>query len=332
MYTFPVRFTTALLVLAFFGIAFIITGCDELNNDESQKLLQIGLITNNPNGMRNVQGFKDGMKALGHIEADNIHYLFADAPVQKANLEEAVKAMLEAGVDLIFTAGTPTGVVAHRVTAESKTPVVFGVIADPVAAGVMTDLNKPGGNMTGVKLSQNQERRLELLLEIAPSVRRIFIPYNPEDAAPASAVSQIDQIAAKLGVELIKNEARDDAGVTQILNNMPDEIDAIFLVPDSVVNRRLPDILAIALKRKIPVSGPSTAQVEEGALMTYGFVHHEVGVQAARIADQIIRGADPAELPVETAEFFLSINLITAGAIGMEISDTILQQANIIIR
>jgi putative ABC transport system substrate-binding protein len=196
----------------------------------------------------------------------------------------------------------------------------------------MEDLTKPGGNMTGVSLSQNQARRLELLLGMAPNTGRVFVPYNPEDAAAVSAVAQIHEIAPGLGVELVEGIARNDGEVTALLNNMPENIDAIFLVPDSIVNARINDILAVALDRKLPVSGPSTAQVEQGALTTYGFIHHKAGEQAARYANQILKGADPGELPVETAIFFLSINLSTADAIGLEVPEDILRQAEIIIR
>ena len=117
-----------------------------------------------------------------------------------------------------------------------------------------------------------------------------------------------------------------------MLNNIPEDIDAIFLVPDSTVNARLADVLAVAYDRKLPVSGPSTAQVEEGALTTYGFIHHEVGAQAARMAHHILEGAAPGELPVEIAELYLAVNLQAADAIGLEIPHEILQQAEIIIR
>jgi putative ABC transport system substrate-binding protein len=240
--------------------------------------------------------------------------------------------MIDAKVDLIFTAGTPTGVAAHRLTSGTDIPVVFGVIADPISAGVMTDLNHPGGNMTGVKLSQGQDRRLELLLDIAPGIRQIFVPHNPDDTAASTAVSQILKLAPALGVELIIGEARNDQEVIDLLATVPDNIDAIFLVPDSVVNTHLTEIMAMAQERNWPVSGPSTAQVEEGALTTYGFIHHAVGSQAARIAVQILKGADPGELPVEETEFYLAINLVAADAIGLEIPAEILQQAEIIIR
>lgn len=301
-------------------------------SDEDKGHLTIGLVTNNPNGLRNVQGFQDGMAELGYTEGENVTYIFKGEPTKGEELDVVLQEMVEREVDLIFTAGTPTGVAAHRITKGTTIPVVFGVISDPIAAGVMEDLTRPGGNMTGVKLSQNQARRLELLLEIAPKSQRILVPYNPEDTAGSTAVAQVHELAPNLGVEIVEGQARDDEQVTELLNNIPQDIDAIFMVPDSTVNARLADLLAVAFERNLPVSGPSTIQVEKGALTTYGFVHHEVGAQAARMADQVLKGADPAELPVETAEFFLVINLVTAEAIGLEVSDDMLQQAEIIIR
>ncbi len=318
---------TIVIIIVAFGLA----ACGGAGDEENSHVT-IGLITNNPNGLRNVQGFQDGMAKLGYIEGENVTYIFEGEALQAEALDAALERMVETEVDLIFTAGTPTGVAAHRITKNTNIPVVFGVIADPIVAGVMTDLTRPGGNMTGVKLSQNQARRLELLLEMAPSSKRIFVPYNPDDSAGSSAVAQVHELALELGVEIVEGLAHNDDEVTELLNNVPENIDAIFLVPDSTVNGRLHDLLAMAFDHKLPVSGPSTIQVEKGALTTYGFVHHEVGAQAARIADQVLKGADPAELPVETAEFFLVINQLTAEAIGLEIPPHILQQAEIIIR
>lgn len=313
-------------------LVIVLCGCLPTSNEDDPSELVVGLITNNPNGLRNIQGFKDGMTALGYREGESIRYLFDGGPVKRPLLEKAITGMVTDGADLIFTAGTPTGIAAQNATAGTQVPVVFGVIADPVRAGVMTDLNQPGGNMTGVKLSQNQERRLEQLLRIVPDIKRVFVPYNPDDAAPISAVNQIRAVAGSLGVHIVEGRARKDSEVTDMLADLPADIDAIFLVPDSTVNRRLPDLITIANQRKLPVSGPSTAQVEEGALITYGFVHHAVGVQAAQMADQIRKGARPADLPVQTAEFYLSINLKAANTVGVSIPDTILRQANTVIR
>ena len=292
----------------------------------------IGLITNSQNGLRNIQGFKDGMSALGYIEGQNVTYLFAGTPIGMDSLERELQDLVAAGVDLIFTAGTPTGVAAYRVTTGTTIPVVFGVIANPIEAGVMTDLQRPGGNMTGVMLSENQGRRLELLQEIAPGIKRVFVPYDPADTASTSAVSQIDRLAPGLGLELVKGLANDENAVMELFQNFPQDIDAIFMVPGTRVNAHLDDLVAIAAERRLPLSGPSTAQVEEGALITYGFIHHEAGAQAARIADQILKGTRPGDIPVEVADFFLAVNLPMAETIGLDIPYSLLQRATIIIR
>ncbi len=300
--------------------------------EQSGANFTIGLVTNNVNGLRNIQGFRDGMAELGYVEGENVTYLFAGEPRRDADLDAELEGFVAAGVDLVFTAGTPTGVAAHRILSSTGIPVVFGVIADPVAAGVLEDLSHPGGNMTGVKLGVDQVRRMELLLQIAPTTHRVLVPFNPDDTAASGAVDQITPVSGELGVEIVPAEARTDAEVTEVLESPPNGIDAIFMVPDSVVNARLADIVRLAASLGLPTSGPSTAQVEGGALMTYGFIHERAGAQAARIADQVLRGTDPGDLPVEDAESFLAVNLVAAHEIGLEISDAFLQQAEIILR
>jgi putative ABC transport system substrate-binding protein len=209
---------------------------------------------------------------------------------------------------------------------------VFGVIADPVEAGVLTDLNHPGGNITGVQLNPNQDRRLTLLLDLVPDADRIFVPYNPNDPAPASSIVEVERMAETLNIDIVKGYATSDTEVTELLNTIPAGIDAIFMLPDSTVNARIQDLVTIALERKLPVSGPSMIQVADGALMAYGIIHEEAGRQAAQIADQILRGANPGDLPVQSAESYLGVNLITAGALELEIPVDFLQQAEIVIR
>lgn len=292
----------------------------------------IGLITNNPNGLRNINGFRDGMKTLGYIEGDNTTFLFSGAPVPSDELGAAIGKLVVNGADLIFTAGTPTGVAAKTATRESAAPVVFGVVSDPIAAGLMTDLTRPGGNMTGVMLSHNQARRLELLHSVLPNVKTVLLPYNPEDAAPVSAAAQLADAASGMGLTLVHAHARNDDEVSALLAAVPEAVDAIFMLPDSTVNQRIEDLIEASNARKLPVSGPSSAQADAGATMSYGIIHHEVGMQAARIADRILRGADPSTMPVETANFYLTINVAAANRIGLDISEEILQQADVILQ
>ena len=309
---------------------FLLNACTK--EGENSRFYTIGLVTNNRNGLRNIQGFQDKMTELGYRVGKNVNYMFGGAPVRGSDLDTVLNKMVKAKIDLIFTAGTPTGVAAHRITAGTAIPVIFGVIADPIAAGVIRDLTSPGGNMTGVKLAVNQARRLHFLLEMAPGIKRILIPYNPRDAASTSAVAQVKRVVSDYGVEIVERMAHSDRQVFELLSRLPERLDAIFLVPGTTVNIHLKAVLEIARARKLPVSGPSLIQVEEGALTAYGFSHYEAGMQAAHMADQVLRGTDPGDLPVETADSFLAINLKTAEEIDLHIPYSILQQAKIILR
>ena len=308
--------------------------CTEQRGDapQAKSRFVVGLVTNNPNGMKNVEGFRRALSQLGYTEGRVIEYRYAGEPTRGQALDAVLEGWVKEGADLIFTAGSPTGVAAHRITRGTGIPVVFGVIADPIRAGIMTDLSRPGGNMTGIMLSPNHSRRLELLLEITPKIRRVYVPYNPGDSAPASAFGYLETAAAQLGIEIVSGRASSQDEVNDLLNSVPDDVDAIFLLPDSTVNRRQQDFIELGIRRKIPVSGPSIIQVEKGALISYGIVHSEAGAQAAVIADQILRGAIPGDLPVQTAEFYLGINLQTAQAIDLEVPYGILQRAHTIVR
>lgn len=308
-----------------------LAACGQGAGDAIQDHYTLGLITNTNNGAKNVQGFIDGMATLGYAEGDNVTYVWAGGPTDKTELEIELQEMVDQQVDLIFTAGTPTGVAAYNVTKDTEIPVIFGVIADPVVAGVMTNLSVPGGNMTGVMLSQNQTRRLEILLEIVPDAKLILFPYNPEDAAPVSAMMQLMPMAREMNIEVIEYLASSDEDVDALFNSFPD-VDAVFMLPDSTVNPRIVELIKITNKKGIPVSGPSTAQVEDGALICYGIVHSLVGGHAAQIAHRVLVGGNPAEIPVETAEFYIAVNMDSADLLGIEIPYALLEQAEIIVQ
>ncbi|MBN1934864.1 MAG: ABC transporter substrate-binding protein, partial [Anaerolineae bacterium] len=207
------------------------------------------------------------------------------------------------------------------------------VVINPVGAGIVASAERPGGNMTGVESSLGEGVKLEWLTKIVPHVKRVYVPYNPDDTSGKLALAQLEQVAPKLGVELVVVETRSADQVTEAIANIPADVDALFMVTDSLNAGRRSDWAKAALARKLPLAVPPGGEpTEEGALFTFGFSPAAVGGQAARLADQILKGAAPADLPIETPELFLSINLKTAQTIGLEISDDILRQAATVIR
>ena len=296
------------------------------------KTYAIGILNPSPNQESTVKGFKDGMADLGYVEGKNIAYVYA-GPVSADQLDAVALALVKSKVNLILSITTAATKAAQKATVGTKISVVFIPVTDPVAAGIVASLTRPGGNTTGITPATQEGKRLEWLLQVAPKTKRIFIVYNPKDQSPVLALKAVSETAAKLGVELIIRKATSTDEAMSAFRDIPKEADAVISLPDSVVNARSAEMYRLFAERKLPSSGPNIDTVNDGALTAYG-VDLAVAArqQAARLADSILRGAKAADLPVETTQLFSALNLKTAQAIGLDIPDDILRQANVIVR
>jgi putative ABC transport system substrate-binding protein len=321
------QWTTFVLTVA---LSLPLTAC---GRTRPQETYTVGVVNPSPHQEETWESFKEGMTELGYIEGENVTYLYEGATNSIDGLDSVAQGLVEADVDLILSITTPATQAAQRATAGTDIPVVFVPVTDPVGAGLVDSLRHPGGNITGVTFGSQEGRRLEWLMQVVPTIEQIYVPYNPEDRSAVLALETVSEAAEALGVELITREASTPEQIATAFENIPEEVDAIFFLPDSLVNTRVDDWLVIATKHKLPTSGPNLLAVESGHLTAYGIDLAAAARQnAARLADQILQGTKPADLPVETAEFYSAINLKTAEAIGVDISDEVLLQADIIIR
>ena len=279
-----------------------------------------------------VAGFKAGMQAAGYRENSDVVYLEPEPAGTVERLEPIIRAHLAQQPDLFLVSSTPASQAVARLTRGRDIPVVFAPVNDPVGAGLVTDLKHPGGWITGIRLPTGDDLRLHWLTEIVPGVRRVCVPYSPDDKSARTTLAGIAEAAPRLGVELRPAPVNDAMHLKAILNQLPADTEAIFLPRDSRVEAAIADIVAVAGIRRLPISAPSLIQVQAGALFSYGFVHGDIGRQAAHLADQIFKGVAPGDLPVEMAENVLAINLATARRIGVEISDAVLLQADRVVR
>lgn len=272
-----------------------------------------------------VLGFKEGMEQLGYREGIDVVYL-SHGPIGSAQLLEGViREHLEKKPDLFFVSSTPATQAVKRLTeGRQSPPVVFGPVNDPLNAGVVSDLRHPGGHITGVRLPMGEELRLQWLVRIAPGVRRIYVPYTADDKSSLSSLRRASEAAEKLGLSLLADPVDGNDRVAAL----PPYAQAIFLPRDSRVEAHIGEFVAAAEQLRLPLSAPSLSQVEAGALFSYGFAHKGIGRQAARLADQIFKGASPGDLPIEMAETRLAINLDAARRIGVPIPDEVLLQAD----
>jgi putative ABC transport system substrate-binding protein len=226
--------------------------------------------------------------------------------------------------------GTLPTRMAKQAVEGTNVPVVFGPVINPVQEGLVQSVTRPGGNVTGVQNGTTIPKALEWLHTIAPRARKVYVIYHPRDAVSQTAMKSFPEIAATLGFELVTRPVQSREEALAIVAQLPRDA-AIFAVPAPSLEP-VSHLLAAAIERRIPVAAQIDGYATKGALLTYGPSMVAMGKQAGRLADQIFKGAKPADLPVETSEYFLEINLRTAKLIGLDVEDTTLRQANSIVR
>ena len=294
----------------------------------------VGVVNLTPTLNPTFDGFKAGMAELGYVEGENVTYIY-EGPVGAIDaLEPAIQKLMEAKPDLVLSISTPATLRAKAALEGTDIPLVFSPVNDPVGSGVVDSLRNPGGNLTGVKGGGGGAipKTVEWLLTVVPDTTRLFVLHNPEDNSSVQALAELNETAAKLGVELVVREVRTPDEIMAAMESIPEDVDAIFIPPSGPITANIADIVEAAIERDLPIATSVGPLVQAGVQITYGTDHYRMGEHVARLADQILQGTDPADLPVETAEFYLSINLQTAETIGLDIPDDILRQADTVVR
>lgn len=323
-------------ILILISLSVLLVGCGTNDADDSaastNETFTVGIVNLSPALASTIEGFKEGLAEGGFVEGENLTIIYEGPTGDVAALAPLAESMVEAEVDLIFAVTTPAAVAAQAAVAETDIPVIFAPINDPIASGLVESLSNPGGNMTGVRVGGFVPKELEWLLDIAPDTTNIFAPFNPDDSSSVLGMTALRETAESLGVELTTPEVGTSEEIIAAIAAMPEEVDAIFFIPDGLIIGHVAEFTAAATERSIPLAGFSSSHVDGGALFSYGLEFGPVGNQAARLAVKILEGGDPATLPVETTDFYLSVNLNTANEIGLEISDEVLDQAFYIVR
>ena len=276
------------------------------------------------------KGFKEQMEQYGWIENKNINYLISKPAQKVENLQPMVKSVVDKKPDLILVSSTPATQEVKRATVENNIPVVFCPVNDPVGSNIVKNPKAPEKNITGIRLPAGDVKRFEWLHLIVPSAQNILLPFAYKDLGAVTARKTIKDIASGIGLNIIEKEFNGD--IKGYLDSLPKDIDAIFLPRESNVEEKIEEFVAYANKHKLPLCVPSYQQVEKGALFTYGFIHYELGRDAAKMVDRMIKGIKPIDIPVKTGSAHLVINESTAKKLGLEIPTKAVRNAYKIIK
>jgi len=323
-------FKTLFLILVIVLLSSILlSACGE---SSQKKIYKIGVVNLAPPLEPILEGFQIGMKEAGYVEGQNVTYIYDGPAANPSALDGVLDNLKNENVDLVLTFGTLATLTAKESLAGTDIPIIFGPVTDPVASGIVNSVLSPGGNITGIQTGNPTPKRLEWLLKIDPAIKRLYTFNNPDDNSSVQALAALTETAPTFSVELVIRDVSTPEEITDALNEMPEDIDAIFLPASAFFEKNNAQFVEFANAQKLPLAAPATANVRDGAIISFGHDNIPLGQQASRLADQILRGVKPADLPVESADLFVSINLKTAEIIGLNIPDEIIRQANIVVR
>jgi putative tryptophan/tyrosine transport system substrate-binding protein len=299
------------------------------------KIPRVGfLFYGSPGPTREVDAFRQGLRELGYVDGQNItvEYRFASGQVER--LPELATDLVRLKLDVIVTPGTPASMAAKRAT--STIPIVFAGVADAVGAGLVASLARPSGNVTGLT-SVSAElggKRLELLKQMAAKASRVAVLYNPADRSNVLVLKELQDAAPVLGLTLqplaVQGPTEFEAAFVAMTR---ERAHALFGAAGILTFEHRKTVVDLAAKSQIPTMWGHRQFVEVGGLMSYAVNFYDQIRQAATYMDKILKGAKPADLPVEQPTTFeLVINLRTAKALGLTIPPSVLIRADEVIQ
>jgi len=281
-----------------------------------------------------VEAFRQGLRELGYTEGKNVVIEWRSAEGKFDQLPDLAAELVRLRVDVIFAAAAPAIKAASQAT--KTIPIVFEMLADPVSAGFVSSLAKPGGNLTGVAglAPELSGKRLELLKEIVPRLKRVAILGNPSNPNFRSVLTETKTAASALGLQLQVLEVKEPAKLQNAFSAMTKaRAEALSIIPDPMFVGEQKRIIDLAAKGRLPVIYGTSGAVDAGGLIAYAPSQSEMFKRAATYIDKILKGAKPADLPVEQpTKFEFIINLKAAKQIGLTIPPNVLARADRVIK
>jgi putative tryptophan/tyrosine transport system substrate-binding protein len=301
---------------------------------QSGKLPTIGFLgASSSIESQRVAAFVQRLRELGWIDGRNLAIEYRWAEGRNERYAEAAAEFVRLKVDIIVTVATPATLAAKQAT--TVIPIVFGAATDPIATGLVESLARPGGNVTGLsnQISDTGGKKLEFLREIVPSLRRLAILANSGNPAALLDMVEAQAAARKLGLEVTISEVRRAEDIAPAFDALVEaHANALYVCTDPLLNTYRIRVNTLALAARLPTIHGLREYVEAGGLMSYGPNLPDLLRRAADFVDKILRGAKPADIPVEQpTKFDLVINLTTAKALGLTVPQSLLASADDVI-
>jgi putative tryptophan/tyrosine transport system substrate-binding protein len=275
--------------------------------------------------------FVGQLRKLGWIEGRTIAIEYRWSQARPERVAEIAAEFVRLKVDVIVTSGTAVPTVKQATTV---IPIVFAITIDPVGGGLIASLARPGGNITGLSVQQADiaGKRLELLREVVPRLRRLAIIVDVGFAQGVLEMGEVKATARTLGLEVTPLEIRRAEDIAPAFEALKAQADAVYVAVNALVSANRTRIITLALGARLPTIFNTRDFVQAGALMSYGPSYPDMFRRTADLVDKILRGTKPGDIPVEQpTKFEFVVNLTTAKALGIEIPPTLLARADEVI-
>ena len=321
-------------LIRFLGCTFLVCPCFALAQ-QSGKQTKIGWLSPNSPDRQNLedparQAFRQTLEGLGHVEGRDTAIVFRYADQNFDQLPHLAAELVEQKVDIIVTVATQAAVAARKAT--SKLPIVAISVTDPVGRGLVESLARPGGNVTGLAFGVGLDifsKGLDFLKEAVPGLQIVAVLMNPANPFHEAAAGQIEAVAQALNVHASVFQARRPEAIAMAFEAIAQaHCGAVFVLADALFASEREQIAKLALTCQLPSMHQLRAEAEAGGLMSYGPDFTDLFRRAAKYVDAILKGAKPADLPVQQpTRFELVVNLKTAKALGLNMPPSLLVRA-----
>jgi putative ABC transport system substrate-binding protein len=302
---------------------------------QAARMPVLGILSPHVPGVPLTQALIARLAELGHVDGRTIRIELRSIEGDAAAFAQGAAELVKLRVDAIFAASGPAAVAARKATA--SIPIVFETQGDPVASGLVRNLARPGGNLTGIASLETQlaSKRLGLIKEAVPRTTRVAILRNPANPSASAVRAELDRTAKRLSLKLVyvnvkKPQELEAAFIAMVRKH---RVHALVMLTDPLFSTSRGEIVDLASKVRLPAIYPFSGMAEGGGLMVYGPNHLAMYRDAAVYVDKILKGASPGDLPVaQPTQFDLAINIKTATALGLNIPQTVLVRADTVIQ
>jgi len=275
-------------------------------------------------------GLRDGLERRGYRENRDIRFIVEDTKGSLDNLSERAAKLVSARPDVLFTIATAPSVAAKQAT--QTIPIVFAIVGDPVQTGLVAGFGSSKNNVTGVVTfsAQLSGKRLEVLKDIAPQTKKVLAVVPVKEAIGLVSFTLLEEGAKKLGLSVVRRNVSNKEEFEQLLQEKwAGKVDAVLGVPSVLVSGLMEVIVEKTKKERLPLISFNHTHTQLGALASYSGDFRELGLQGAKIVSKVLKGTKPSDIPIETPDhLFLSINLTTAKAIGVNVPRKVLSRAD----